>query len=102
MSSLLNFLGMIIVALIGLVGIVIQNRSHTKLMKQDELIETIDGKIDLLRTECKNDDIAINRKMDNARKNSLKRFLVTELTKIKHGEYIDFITFYFNRSKHKV
>lgn len=87
MDSILSFFGMIIVAIIGLIGIIMQNKSHSKIIKHDELVKSIDNKIDLLRTETKQDDIALNKKLDDARVNSLKRFLISELTRIKNGEH---------------
>ena len=50
MDSLLNFLGMVIVALIGLIGIIVQTKSHKKIDKQDMLMKSIDKKIDTLET----------------------------------------------------
>ena len=41
----------VIVAIIGLIGIIIQNRSHTKLKSQEELLKTVDEKIDKLKTQ---------------------------------------------------
>ena len=39
----------VIVAIIGLIGIIIQNRAHTKLKSQEELLKTVDEKIDKLK-----------------------------------------------------
>lgn len=88
MDSILNFLGMIIVAIIGLIGVIIQTRSHVKIKKQDGLMKVIDKKIDGLRNESKKDDIKLNKKIDDINMNTTKRFLITEMTKIKQGHYI--------------
>lgn len=88
MDSLLNFLGMVIVALIGLIGIIVQTKSHKKIDKQDTLMKSIDKKIDTLRNESKKDDIKLNNKIDSINTNTTKRFLITEMTKIKEGTYI--------------
>ena len=88
MESILNFLGMIIVAIIGLIGVIIQTQSHVKIKKQDGLMKVIDKKIDGLRNESKKDDIKLNKKIDDINVNTTKRFLITEMTKIKQGYYI--------------
>lgn len=88
MDSLLNFLGMVLVALIGLIGIIVQTKSHQKIDKQDILMKSIDKKIDTLRTESKRDDIKLNNKIDSINMNTTKRFLITEMTKIKENTYV--------------
>lgn len=88
MDSLLNFLGMVIVALIGLIGIIVQTKSHKKIDKQDTLMKSIDKKIDTLRNESKKDDIKLNNKIDSINMNTTKRFLITEMTKIKENTYV--------------
>lgn len=88
MDVIFNFVGMIIVAIIGLLGIIIQTKSHDKIEKQDVIVKDINSKIDALRKESKEDDIRLNAKLDETRMNALKRFLITELTKIKNKEYI--------------
>lgn len=88
MDSLLNFLGMVLVALIGLIGIIVQTKSHQKIDKQDILMKSIDKKIDTLRNESKKDDIKLNNKIDSINMNTTKRFLITEMTKIKENTYV--------------
>ena len=78
----------IIVAIIGLIGIIIQNRSHTKLKSQEELLKTVDEKIDKLKTQSTEEDKRLNDKLDAIDMNSCKRFLIVEMTKIKDGTYI--------------
>lgn len=78
----------VIVAIIGLIGIVIQNRSHTKLKSQEELLKTVDEKIDKLKTQSTEEDKRLNDKLDAIDMNSCKRFLIVEMTKIKDGTYI--------------
>lgn len=87
MEGFLSFLGMIIVAVISLVGIIIQTKSHDKLEKQSDLVKTMDEKIDKLRTETKQDDTKLNKKLDENKMNDLKRFLILEMTKIDQGIY---------------
>ncbi len=87
MEGFLSFLGMIIVAIISLVGIIIQTKSHDKLEKQSDLVKTMDEKIDKLRTETKQDDTKLNKKLDENKMNDLKRFLILEMTKIDQGIY---------------
>ena len=87
MDSFLSFLGMIIVAIIGLIGIIIQTKSHNKLQKQSDIVKTMDVKLDKLRAESKKDDFNLNKKLDENKMNDLKRFLIIEMTKIDQGIY---------------
>ena len=87
MDSFLSFLGMIIVAIISLIGIIIQTKSHNKLQKQSDIVNTMDAKLDKLRAESKKDDFKLNKKLDENKMNDLKRFLIIEMTKIDQGIY---------------
>ena len=87
MDSFLSFLGMIIVAIISLIGIIIQTKSHNKLQKQSDIVKTMDTKLDKLRAESKKDDFNLNKKLDENKMNDLKRFLIIEMTKIDQGIY---------------
>lgn len=87
MESFLSFLGMIIVAIISLIGIIIQTKSHNKLQKQSDIVKTMDTKLDKLRAEAKKDDFNLNKKLDENKMNDLKRFLIIEMTKIDQGIY---------------
>lgn len=78
----------VIVAIIGLIGIIIQNRSHIKLKSQEELLKTVDEKIDKLKVQSTEEDKRLNDKLDAIDMNSCKRFLIVEMTKIKDGTYI--------------
>jgi len=84
---MLTFLATILVAIIGLIGIIIQTKSNEKLKKQDMIMSNIDSKIDILRKESKSDDRRLNKKLDEHNMVYLKRFLVDEMTKIKQGVY---------------
>ena len=87
MDNFLSFLGMIIVAIISLIGIIIQTKSHNKLQKQSDIVKTMDTKLDKLRAEAKKDDFNLNKKLDENKMNDLKRFLIIEMTKIDQGIY---------------
>ena len=87
MDSFLSFLGMIIVAIISLIGIIIQTKSHNKLQKQSDIVKTMDAKLDKLHAESKEDDFKLNKKLDENKMNDLKRFLIIEMTKIDQGIY---------------
>ena len=87
MDSFLSFLGMIIVAIISLIGIIIQTKSHNKLQEQSDKVKTMDTKLDKLRAEAKKDDFNLNKKLDENKMNDLKRFLIIEMTKIDQGIY---------------
>ena len=87
MDSFFSFFGMIIVAIISLIGIIIQTKSHNKLQKQSDIVKTMDTKLDKLRAEAKKDDFNLNKKLDENKMNDLKRFLIIEMTKIDQGIY---------------
>lgn len=77
----------IIVAIIGLIGIIIQNRSHTKIKSQEELLKTVDEKIDKLKIQSTEEDERLNNKLDAIDMDSCKRFLIVEMTKINNSTY---------------
>ena len=99
MDSILSFLGMVIVAIIGLVGVILQ-------VKSKEKTESIDLKIDNIKKEFtkKTDDFTnelitfkeestqsdkrISDQIQEVRMTVCKRFLVTELSKIEEENYI--------------
>lgn len=81
MDIVMNFIATILVAVLSLIGIIIQTKSKARQ-------ESIEAKIDSLRKESKEGDERINNKMDEARKNGLLRFLVTEMSKIRKGDYV--------------
>ena len=80
MDSLLNLIATIIVAIIGLVGIVIQTKSK-------ERQENICSKIDALRNDTMNADKKLADKIDLSRMQILKVWLTTELTKVRDKLY---------------
>jgi len=88
MDAFWSFLGVVIVAIISLIGTIIQSKSHKKLETQEDLIKTVDSKIEALHKESKEDDINLRQKLDYITMNQLKRFLIIEMTKIKNGSYI--------------
>lgn len=99
MDGILSFLGMVIVAIIGLVGVILQ-------VKSKEKTESIDSKIDNIKREFtkKTDDFTnelisfkeestesdkrISDQIQEVRMTVCKRFLVTELSKIEEENYI--------------
>lgn len=99
MDGILSFLGMVIVAIIGLVGVILQ-------VKSKEKTESIDSKIDNIKKEFtkKTDDFTnelitfkeestqsdkrISDQIQEVRMTVCKRFLVTELIKIEEENYI--------------
>lgn len=78
----------VLVAVIGLIGIIIQNRSHNKLKSQEDLLKTVDEKIDQLEKQSKDEDRKINAKLDKIELDNCKRFLIVEMTKIQDGTYV--------------
>ena len=99
MDGILSFLGMVIVAIIGLIGVILQ-------VKSKEKTESIDSKIDNMKKEFtkKTDDFTnelisfkeestesdkiISDQIQEVRMTVCKRFLVTELSKIEEENYI--------------
>lgn len=99
MEGILSFLGMVIVAIIGLIGVILQ-------VKSKEKTESIDSKIDNIKKEFtkKTDDFTnelisfkeestesdkrISDQIQEVRMTVCKRFLVTELSKIEEENYI--------------
>ena len=88
MESVIAAIATVLVAVIGLIGIIIQTKSHNKLKNQEQLITDIDSKIDALRQESKEDDAKLNAKVDTLEMEVCKRYLVVEMTKIKDGIYV--------------
>ena len=77
----------VLVAIIGLVGIVIQNKSNSKLKSQEDLLKTVDDKMDKLKTQSIEEDKRLNKKLDIMDMDNCKRFLIIEMTKIQDGMY---------------
>lgn len=95
MDAIYNLIATLGVAIIGLVGIMIQTKSKEKTesisTKQEALSEiqsSILSKIEALREESKKDDIRLNEKLDKKHLNDLKRFLITEMSKIQNKDYV--------------
>lgn len=80
MDSLLNFGATIIVAIIGLVGIVIQTKSKEK-------IENTNSKLDQFHKESLNGDAKLSAKLDVTIVQLYRIWLTTELTKVRDGVY---------------
>ena len=77
----------VLVAIIGLIGIIIQTKSNNKLKSQQDLLKTVDDKIDKLKTQSTEEDKRLNKKLDTIDMDNCKRFLIVEMTKIKDGGY---------------
>lgn len=77
----------VLVAIIGLLGIVIQNKANSKLKSQEDLLKTVDDKMDKLKTQSIEEDKRLNKKLDIMDMDNCKRFLIVEMTKIQDGMY---------------
>lgn len=106
MEVFLQFLGSIIIAIIGTISVWIQTKHGNELKSQKELssqinkgindlrkeqetsVKKLQDDIQNLRTESKKGDKEIYKRINQKDMNDTKRFLVTELTKIKEGTYI--------------
>ena len=78
----------VLVAIIGLIGIYIQTRSNNKLKSQEDLLKTVDDKMDKFKKQSEDEDERLNSKLDAIDMDSCKRFLIVEMTKIKDSTYI--------------
>ena len=81
MEAILTLIGTALVAILSFCGVLLQ-------VKSKEKQASIDEKIDLLRAESKAEDVKINEKLDKNHMQTLKLWLVTEMTKIRDGAYI--------------
>ncbi len=81
MSDLLNFLATILVALISLIGILIQTKSK-------ERQENLKNELQSFKEESLKNDKKIEDTITDVRMQVTKRYLVTEMTKIAQGDYI--------------
>lgn len=86
-STLITATATVLVAVIGLIGIIIQVKNNTKLKSQEDLLTTVNEKIDHLKSESKKDDERLNKKLDRMDMETCKRFLIVEMTKISQGTY---------------
>ena len=80
MDNVWNLIATLGVALISLIGIIIQTKSKER---QDSWKKVLDD----FRSESKQDDINLNKKLDLNHRDTLKLWLITEMTKIKDGLY---------------
>ena len=78
----------VLVAIIGLIGIIIQTKSHNKIVSQEDLLKVVDDKIDKLKSQSQDEDKKLNAKLDVMDMDNCKRFLIVEMTKIQDGAYI--------------
>lgn len=78
----------ILVAIIGLIGVVIQTKSNNKLKSQQDLLKTVDIKMDKFKKQSENEDRKLHSKLDHMEMDNCKRFLIVEMTKIQDGHYI--------------
>ena len=77
----------VLVAIIGLIGIYIQTKSNNKLKSQEDLLKTVDDKIDKIKKQSEDEDRKLHDKLDFMEMNDCKRFLIVEMTKIQDGTY---------------
>ena len=92
MESILSFLGMVIVAIIGLVGVILQVKSKEKTesinLKIDNLKKEFTNELITFKEESTESDKRISDQIQELRMTVCKRFLVTELSKIEEENYI--------------
>lgn len=78
----------VIVAIIGLIGVIIQTISHNKLKSQEELLNIVSGQIQDLKKESKADDQKLTERILALEMRAAKRYLVNEMTQIRDGLYV--------------
>lgn len=88
MEAIVQAIATVVVAIIGVIGIYIQTKNKDKIQKQEDLLNTVDEKIDRIRQESKAGDQKLHDRLDQLEMESCKRFLVSELTKVKNDHYI--------------
>lgn len=99
MDGILSFLGMVIVAIIGLVGVILQVKSKEKTefidLKINNIKKEFNKKTDdftneliTFKEESTESDKRISDQIQEVRMTVCKRFLVTELSKIEEENYI--------------
>lgn len=76
----------IIVALIGLIGIIYQSRSSKKIDDNKTILEQVGKQIEELRQEMKENDANINKRVDEISLDMIKRFLVYRLSDLQDGK----------------
>ena len=92
-----NFLSLIGIALIELIGISITAHMNNKTKKQKEIVEETHNEIQKMRKESKADDERINRKIDNMQQqfngkmdeNTMsmdKAWLIDFMSRVRNGE----------------
>lgn len=86
-TAVISAIATIFVAIIGLIGIVIQTRSHTKIKKNEDILNSVNKQIKNLRDESKKDDAELHKRLDNIDLYNCKCFLIVEMTKIQQGTY---------------
>ena len=95
MDAIYNLIATLGVAVISLIGIFVQTKSKEKtesISTTQEAMSEIQGsildKIEALRKESKDDDVKLHKKLDKQHINDLKRFLITEMSKIQNKDYV--------------
>jgi len=78
---MIELIGMIAVALLSLIGVIIQKNGNSK-------IELLNHQIEELRKESKSGDDKLHSEMIETKVSELKRFLITEMSKIEQKSFI--------------
>ena len=76
----------VIVAVIGLIGIIYQTHSSKKIDDNKTILEKVGKQIQELRNEMQENDTNINIKVDQITMDMCKRYLVYRLSDIQNGK----------------
>jgi len=83
--ALITQAGVICTALFALIGVIIQVRGAGKQKKQDDLVKTMNGKLDNMKEESAEADRKINAKIDEQQFRYYKDQLIVMMSRIQNG-----------------
>lgn len=83
--ALITQAGVICTALFALIGVIIQVRSGNKAKKSDELVKSIDSKLDKMKEDSEVADKKINQKIDDQQFRYYKNQLIMMMSRIQNG-----------------
>lgn len=85
MMSIVTQAGVIFTSLCGVIGIIIQTRSNNKRQKSEDIIASIDKKLDKMKEDSEKSDAKLQACMDEHHLRYYKDQLVSMLSRIENG-----------------
>ena len=83
--ALITQIGVAITAICGVVGIFIQTRANTKRQKSDDIVKSIDQKLDKMKEDSEKSDRELREYMDEHHLRYYKDQLVSMMSRIENG-----------------